>query len=398
MTIYIIRRFFQSLLFVLLASLLVYTGVIMWMPTGPKWRYDRLVEQYTAIMRSQGTPADVRPTSPDLARIERVWKVDKPWPLNFFTWLFDPSDTTQLDDNAQEVPKGIDVNVFDWHIKGSGILTGDLGTSTSTSKGAAVGDLIGAKASNTLLLVSVSLILSFLIAVPIGILGAVRKESKLSHALTFFSFAGRSIPPFAFGLMLVLLLAVVPYQLNHTYGWTWVPYLPANEPYDDGQQDNWINRIYHLVLPALTLSVIQVVWIARFVRSTMLEVLTQDYIRTARAKGLSSSRVIYKHALRNALIPLITIVGLLLPGLISGAVIVEQVFSYEGLGMLYYRALGGSFTTSGLNPDTMPPPIGYPLDFPLVMVMTIMLIAVVAFSNMLADILYTFADPRVSYS
>lgn len=398
MTIYIIRRFFQSLLFVLLASLLVYTGVILWMPTGPKWRYDMLIEQYKVLAASQGLSTDVQPTSPTLTRLEKTWKVDKPWPLNFAAWLFDPNDTTDLDDNAQEIPKGIDVNIFGWHIRGSGILTGDLGTSSNTSKGAAVGDLIGAKAGNTFLLVGVSLILSFLIAVPIGIIGAVRKDSKLSHALTFFSFAGRSIPPFAFGLMLVLFLAVIPYQLNHTYGWTWMPYLPPGEPYDDGQQDNWANRAYHLILPALTLAVIQVVWIARFVRTTMLEVLAQDYIRTARAKGLSSSRVIYKHALRNALIPLITIIGLLLPGLISGAVIVEQVFSYEGLGMLYYRALGGSFTTSGLNPDTMPPPIGYPLDFPLVMIMTIMLIAIVAFSNMLADILYAFADPRVNYS
>jgi peptide/nickel transport system permease protein len=398
MTIYIIRRFFQSLLFVLLASLLVYTGVIMWMPTGPKWRYDRLVTEFRAIMSTQGIDPSTFPQGPDLDRITSIWKVDRPWPVNFFTWLFDPSATTQLDENAQPVPKGIDLTIGGWHIQGSGILTGDFGGSTSTSRGAPIGELIAGKAGNTLLLVSVSLVLSFLIAIPVGVVGAVRKDSKFSHALTFITIAGRSVPPFAFGLTLVLLLAVVPYQLNHTYGWTWMPYLPPSEPYDDGQEGDWANRIYHLVLPAITLSVIQVVWIARFVRSTLLDVLSQDYIRTARAKGLSSWRVIYKHALRNALIPLITIIGLLLPGLISGAVIVEQVFSYEGLGMLYYRALGGSFTTSGLNPDTMPPPIGYPLDFPLVMVMTIMLIAVVAFSNMLADILYAFADPRVNYS
>ncbi|MEO8287838.1 MAG: ABC transporter permease [Chloroflexota bacterium] len=398
MTIYIVRRFFQSLLFILLAALLVYTGVILYMPTGPKWRYDRLIEQYKQLIINQGQDPNVAITSPDLDRIEKMWKVDKPWPLNFFTWLFDPDDTIEQDENFQQVQKGINVDIFGWHLQGSGILTGDLGTSTSASRGAPVSELIADKAGNTLLLVSVSLALSFLIGIPIGVLGAVRKNSLLSHVLTFFSFAGRSIPPFALGLVLVLVLAVVPYQLNKTAGWTWMPYLPASEPYDDGQEGNFLNRIYHLILPAITLAVIQIVWIARYVRSTLLDVLSQDYIRTARAKGLAPRRVIYKHALRNALIPLITIIGLLLPGLISGATIVEQVFSYEGLGMLYYRSLGGSFTTSGLNPDTMPAPIGFPIDFSLAMVMTIMLIAVVAFSNMLADILYAVADPRVSYS
>ncbi|MEO8287837.1 MAG: ABC transporter permease [Chloroflexota bacterium] len=415
MAIYSIRRFFQSLLFVVLASLLVYTGVVIWMPTGPKWQYDKIVTPYHELVASHelGTDENGKPLDPErvgfentimerwkgeIAQMDETWKLDKPWPLNFFTWLFDPNDTTEIDDNGRQHARGIHIDIGGWTIQGSGILTGNFGKSIGTTQRPDARTLIEGRAGRTLLLMGVSLMLSFLIAIPVGILGATRKDTRLGHVLTFMTLAGRSIPPFALGVVIVLFLAVVPYQLHTTAGWTWMPYLPAAEPFDDGQDNNWMNWLYHLILPAVTLAIIQVAWIARFVRSTMIEVLSQDYIRTAHSKGVSPRRVIFKHAMRNALIPLITIIGLLLPGLISGATIVEQVFSYEGLGMLYYRALGGTFSTTGLNPDTTPPPIGNPLDYPVVMVITIMLIAVVAFSNMLTDILYAVADPRVNYS
>jgi peptide/nickel transport system permease protein len=219
----------------------------------------------------------------------------------------------------------------------------------------------------------------------------------MAHALTFGAIAGRSIPPFALGLIFVILFAVVPYQLNTRGGVSWLPYLPPGEPYDLGMEGDWANRLWHLVLPATTLAIIQIVWLSRFVRSAMLEVLGQDYIRTARAKGLKPWQVNFKHALRNAALPIITVMGLMLPGLVSGAVVIENVFSYQGLGQLYYRALGGTLVTvggQGLLLDEIPP-IGGPLDFPLVLALTVMLIAVVAFSNMLADVLYAVADPRV---
>ena len=129
----------------------------------------------------------------------------------------------------------------------------------------------------------------------------------------------------------------------------------------------------------------------------MLEVLNQDYIRTARAKGLTSWQVNFKHALRNASLPIITALGLMLPGLVSGAIVIENVFGYQGLGQLYYRSLGGTLATfgsAGLGRDEVPP-IGRPIDIPLALALTIMLIAVVAFANMLADVLYSFTDPRV---
>jgi peptide/nickel transport system permease protein len=282
-------------------------------------------------------------------------------------------------------------------LRGSGVLTGDLGISRLIGRDAYVGDLIQANAGNTVLLTGTALVLTFAVAVPIGVLAAVRKRSALANALTFGAIAGRSIPPFALGLIFVILFAVIPYQLNTQGGVSWLPYLPPGEPYDLGMEADWANRIWHLVLPATTLAIMQIVWLSRFVRSAMSEVLEQDYIRTARAKGLPPWQVNFKHALRNAMLPIITILGLMLPGLVSGAIVIENVFGYRGLGQLYYKSLGGTLVTAGgqgLLLDEIPP-IGGPLDFPIVLALTIMLIGVVALSNMLADVLYSFADPRV---
>ncbi len=400
MTTYIIRRFIQSIFFIIAGGLFVYTALVIWMPTGPGWRAERMIEDYRQIIQ-QTNPGYTGPiNSPELDEIYSEYKIDRPWPVNFFVWLLDPSDTVQTAFDGTQTPKGIDITIFGWHIQGSGLLTGDWGESRWVSRGAEVRDLIGSNTGNTLALVGVALLLSLVIAVPLGVISAVRQGTWTGHFLTFTSFAGRSIPPYALGTVFVLALAVIPYQLHHSGGLTWLPYLPTGQPFDTDRDNNFINRVYHLALPAFTLSVIQVVWLSRFVRSSMLEVLNQDYIRTARAKGLSRARVLYKHALRNALIPLITVFGLALPGLASGAIIIEQVFSYSGLGQLYYRALGGSLVTvsgQGLGRDEIPP-IGYPIDFQIVLPITIMLIAVVAFSNMLADIAYTVADPRVGYS
>jgi peptide/nickel transport system permease protein len=393
-TTYIIRRFFQSVIFITVGALAVYTVVVLLMPFGPKFLYDRMIERYRSIDSSfQGTPR-----SPETDALIAAYKIDKPWPLNFAYWLFDPNDTIQrMPLTGREVPKGIDLQVGGLRLRGSGVLTGDLGVSRLIGRDAYVGDLIQANAGNTVLLTATALVLTFAVAVPIGVLAAVRKRSALANALTFGAIAGRSIPPFALGLIFVILFAVIPYQLNTQGGVSWLPYLPPGEPYDLGMEGDWANRIWHLVLPATTLAIMQIVWLSRFVRSAMLEVLEQDYIRTARAKGLPPWQVNFKHALRNAMLPIITILGLMLPGLVSGAVVIENVFGYRGLGQLYYKSLGGTLVTAGgqgLLLDEIPP-IGGPLDFPIVLALTIMLIGIVALSNMLADVLYSFADPRV---
>jgi peptide/nickel transport system permease protein len=387
-------------LFIFVGALFVYTALVMWMPAGPNWRAERMIEEFRKIS-AEVNPGYTGPfSSPELEEIYAQYKNDRPWPLSFLVWLFDPEHTTQEGPDGSPVSKGINVTILGVNIKGSGILTGDWGTSRFVHQGSNIRVMIGEQAGSTLLLVGVALLLSLIIAIPLGVLSAVRQGTYMGHLLTFASFAGRSIPPYALGTLFVLFLAVIPYQLHTFSGMTWLPYLPAGEAYSLDQENNNINRMYHLILPAFTLAFIQVMWLARFVRSSMLEVLNQDYIRTARAKGLSRTRVIYKHALRNALIPLITAFGLALPALVAGAIIIEQVFSYEGLGRLYYRALGGTLTTvggGGLGRDEIPP-IGNPIDFQVALPITIMLIIVVAFSNMLADIAYTVADPRVEYS
>jgi peptide/nickel transport system permease protein len=394
MTIYIVRRFLQSVLFIGFGALTVYTVVVLLMPNGPKFVYDRMIERFREIDPSfQGTPR-----SPETDLLIEQYKIDKPWPLNFAAWLFDPNDTTQRAPLSDEiVPAGIDLQIGGLRLKGSGLLTGDLGVSRWVRRDVYVADLIQTNVGNTVLLTGTALLLTFVVAVPIGVLSAVRKRSAMAHALTFGAIAGRSISPFALGLIFVILFAVIPYQLNTIAGLSWMPYLPPGETSDIGMEGDWVNRAYHLVLPAVTLAIIQIVWLSRFVRSSMLEVLGQDYIRTARAKGLTGWQVNFKHALRNASLPIITALGLMLPGLFSGAVVIENVFSYQGLGQLYYRALGGTLATfggAGLGRDEVPP-IGRPLDIPLVLALTIMLLAVVAFSNMLADVLYARADPRV---
>jgi peptide/nickel transport system permease protein len=407
MTLFIIRRILQAIAFIFLAILLVYTVVVWLMPTGPKASYELSLSQvryWNELIKEEPEAAEF--PGYEIARnavedLETSYKLDKPWPLSFFLWLFDPDDTTQVTREFETIPIGIDLGIGEWRLKGAGMLTGDFGTTKVIMRGTQVGALLSTKLGYSAILIGLTLVLAFLVAVPIGVIGAIRNHTTEAHALTFITLSFRSIPPFALGLVLVLVMGIVPYQLHHTQGWTWMPYLPINSIYDEGQEGNWVNRIYHLALPVFTLTVLQVPSIARYVRATFLDVLGQDYVRTARAKGLSRGRVLYRHALRNALIPLITLVGLAIPGVFSMAIIIEQVFSYPGIGMLYYGALGGTFRTASTfnlqDFNVIPPPVGGPLDNTLVLAITAMLIIVVALSNTIADILYVVVDPRVDY-
>jgi peptide/nickel transport system permease protein len=186
------------------------------------------------------------------------------------------------------------------------------------------------------------------------------------------------MPTFWLGLMLIIFLAVIPKQL-HLNGWTWLPYMPPGTTYDLDQENNFINRLYHLVLPVTVLAFVQIAGYSRYVRSSMLEVLRQDYVRTAWAKGLSQRVVILKHALRNALIPVITIVTLSLPALFSGAIATETVFAYSGMGKLFVDAV-------------------FQIDLTLVMAFLLIITTLIILSNILADVLYAVADPRIRFS
>jgi peptide/nickel transport system permease protein len=310
----------------------------------------------------------------------KAYKLDSPYPVNYLRWLFDPLDTTRLDpnDNAKEISKGIDLAVGDLRIKGAGVLTGDFGNSVQVAKGQSVLKLMGDRLGNTLALTVTALVLAILLAIPIGIISAIRQYSRLDYTATAFSFVGLSMPTFWLGLMLVIFMAVLPKQANLS-GLSWLPYLPPNAAYDIDQQDNILNRIYHLILPVTVLAFVNVAQFSRFIRASMLEVLRQDYVRTAWAKGLAQRTVILRHALRNALIPVITVITLSLPFLFSGAIATETVFGYPGMGQLFITSI-------------------FVLDIPLVMAFLLIITTLIVLSNILADVLYAVADPRIHYS
>ncbi len=281
--------------------------------------------------------------------------------------------------------------------RNGGILTGNWGNSWKVSWGTPVFDLIvgrGAYSStetgatiyhpaahwssplaNTFVLMAFSLILSLVIAFPIGIYSAVRQYSTGDYLVTLLSFCGIAIPTFWFALVLV----IIGFQFR-SWG---LPYPPTEGIVDDAtnlaQYTDIGIRLKHLILPVMVLSLTQVAGWSRFLRSAMLEVLRLDYVRTAWAKGLPQRTVILKHALRNALLPMITLIGLAIPGMFGGAILAERVFSYQGMGLLYFRALSTE-------------------DWPMVMAMLVISAVLVVVGNMLADVAYALTDPRIRYS
>jgi peptide/nickel transport system permease protein len=367
MATYIIRRFVQGFAVLVLATFVIYSILIV-TPGGPLDQL-ALLKQGRIIVN----PAYIQ-------SITERYKLDSPYPISYFRWLFDPKDTTRLDpnDDSRLIPKGIDIALGDLRIKGSGVLTGDFGTSVQVARGQPVMKLMGDRLGNTLALTVTSLFLAILIAIPIGVISAIRQYSRLDYTATAFSFVGLSMPTFWLGLMLVIFMAVLPKQANLS-GLSWLPYLPPNAAYDIDQQDNIVNRIYHLVLPVTVLAFVNIAQFSRFIRASMLEVLRQDYVRTAWAKGLAQRTVILRHALRNALIPVITVITLSLPFLFSGAIATETVFGYPGMGQLFVTSI-------------------FVLDIPLVMAFLLIITTLIILSNILADVLYAVADPRIHYS
>ena len=348
MTTYLIRRSLQGLIVLILSSVIIYF-LLGQMPGSP-----------VSALRS----GNERITAKAIRDLEKLMGWDKPWYERYFRWLFDPDKTSPIENP-------INIQIGDFKIQGSGFLTGNWGRSLTVAKGAPVIDQIKSRLPNTLILMITSVVLSMLIAFPIGVLSAVRQYSKLDYAVTMFSFFGISMPVFWFGLMLIILFAVKFKEWG-------LPSLPPGDLIDPTKPDDLANRLSHLILPVTVLSLTNVAGWSRYIRSGMLEVLRQDYVRTAWAKGLKQRVVILKHALRNALIPLITIVGLTLPGLFGGAIITETVFNYPGMGRLYLSALN--------------------YDWSLVMGILIISTVLVVVSNMLADVLYAVADPRIRYS
>jgi peptide/nickel transport system permease protein len=328
---------------------------------------------------------------------ERVWRqingqeqaviTKAVWPIGFFLWLFDPGDTTTINSDFDVVPKGIDWTLGDWHIKGSGALTGDFGDALTIGQGLPVTQAIGSRIGNTALLVLFALVPTILIALPFGVFSAARANSRVDNALTLGTFTGLSLPPYWLGLMLILFLAVIAKNL-HDHGWSWLPYLPPGSATAAGEEGDMPDRLYHVLLPAATLAIGQIAVLSRHVRFAMLEVLKKDYVRTAWAKGLPLRRVLFRHAFRNALIPAVTSIVITLPALVSGTVVVETVFGYSGIGQLFFKAMGGELGGKIQIPTFT--------DYNIVMVLMLLMVVIVVFANFIADVLYVLLNPRMS--
>ncbi len=244
----------------------------------------------------------------------------------------------------------------------SGALRGDLGISLSSNEPVAF--RIAQRLPNTLLLAGTALVVSILVGIPLGVVAALRRNSLPDFAVAIVSVMGVSVPAFWLGIILILAFSVS------------LRLLPSSGIASSGNEGDLGDRLQHLVMPALVLSTTVLPYVVRFTRSALLEVLHQDYVRTATAKGLSHVRVVYGHALRNALVPVVSIVGTLVPRLVGGSVVTEAVFGWPGMGRLAVEAANGR-------------------DYPLIVGITVIVAAVVVSSSLVVDLAYSWLDPRI---
>ena len=312
MTRFLLSRFVGTLVVLLLVSVGTFV-LINSAPGGP-----------TVLVNPELSPEDVE-------RIRRNLGLDQPLVVQYGKWL-------------------------------GALVQGDLGV--SLQYGASVQSVIFSRLPNTLFLGSVAFVFSALIGIFLGVVSAVRPRSWYDHAVTVVAFAGFSLPPFWLGLILILIFSV-NLQL-----------LPSSGIRPSDGSTGFLAVARHLVMPVIVLGLLNLAEITRYTRSAMLEVLGSDYIRTARAKGIAENRVIFRHALRNSMLPILTILGLILARLLGGTVVTETVFGWPGIGQLAIRAASTR-------------------DYPLMMGLTLVVAVLVVVLNFVVDVLYAAVDPRV---
>ncbi len=342
MTRYIIKRLIQGIPLLLIISVILF-----------------------ALMMSMGDPVATmggrRVTrAADYERLKHQLGLDKPIYMQYFYWLVGNTWTmTDLDgDSIAETP-GTRL----------GILRGDFGTSLVNRK--PVMQVIGERIPNTLILMLTGEVIVILGALLVGVYSALRQYSPLDHVVTALSFIGYSMPIFFIALLLMYVFAV----LFKRWG---LPYLPTVGMFDPQVGKTFGQVVYHMVLPVISMSIVSLASYSRYIRSTMLDVLNQDYIRTARSKGLPRRSVIFVHALKNASLPIATIVGLDLPFLLGGAVVTERIFAWPGMGRLFLDHVQRA-------------------DTPVVMgILMLVAVAVIVF-QIITDVVYAWLDPRIRY-
>ena len=361
---YILRRLLGAIPTLFVISLLIY-GFVLLAPGGPTARF---------AMNPKITPQA-------LAAFEHRWGLDQPLPVQYCRWLGvcnpDKDGVAQFVSN-QGLP-----NFLPGVLGGgdNGVLHLDLGVSSSS--GVPVSDVISERFPRTLVLAGVALIVWLTLALIFGVISAVKRYSKIDSAITVFNYIAYSFPTFWLGLLLIIIFSSalgwlpaggmwdvrnVPIFGSGAY-WSYLGAHPVNALGDLGR---------HLILPVATLVAVSVAGDSRFVRASMIDAMRQDFVRTARAKGVPERGVIFRHALRNALLPVVTNIGLELPFLFTGAIATETVFSWPGMGAQFITSIGQ-------------------YDYPVVMGISVITAVLVVGANLLADIVYAIVDPRISY-
>jgi peptide/nickel transport system permease protein len=321
MLLYVIRRLLQIVPLLLVISALIF-ALLYAMPGDPLYRM------------LQDIP-HLRPE--DYERLRKLYGFDDPFYVQYWKWL--------------------------WQLL-------QLNPGYSREYGQPVFEIIWPALKNTLVLTVLAVVIGKTIAILLGIFSAVRQYSLGDYFLTGATFIAYSVPAFWLGLMLIIVFSV-------KLGW-----LPTsgivNADFTPGNWEATVDWLKHLILPVAVLAISEIIQVQRFMRSSMLEVLRQDYLTTARAKGLSEIIVVGRHALKNALIPVVTIIAVTMPRVVGGSTVVETVFAYPGMGRLLYTSIMGN-------------------DYVVAMTVVMIIAVTVVFFNLLADIIYGWLDPRIRY-
>jgi peptide/nickel transport system permease protein len=352
MAAFLLRRIVQGILVLVVSSMAVYLLLYL-APGGP---LSEIIQQ-----KQQSSRYPIR--ADDIERLKRQYDLDLPLWKSYGRWAFGWPD---LPDRAPR----------------RGVIRGDFGESWRLSEHEPTMTVIVRALPNTLKLTVAAVLLSLAVGIPAGIYSAVHQYSRADYVITTATFFGTAMPVFWLGSMLILVFSF----LFKDWG---LPYLPPGSVsaardytlplFGRISAGSFLDQGLRMIMPTITLSLLFMAGWGRYTRSSMLDVLRQDYVRTARAKGLPERVVILKHALRNALIPLVTIVTLQIPFLFGGAIITETIFNWHGMGLLFIDSLSQS-------------------DWPVALTYLLILSGITVAANLIADVLYTLVDPRIRVS
>jgi len=318
MAMYVFKRVIQLIPLLLVISFVSF-GIYQLSPGDPVLAY---------------APREMMKHPEQLERLRRQLGLDKPWYVQYVRWM-------------------------------ERTATGDFGNSMIT--GQPVVQRLKLAIPNTLKITVISFVISFVLAIVIGVVSATRKYTLIDNVLTFFGFAGIAIPGFFLGILMMLLFAVK------------LRWLPSIGMYTPGKEGEFWDGLLHMIMPVTALAVGGIAATSRFVRSSLLEVLKMDYVRTARSKGPSERIVTYKHALRNSLMPVVTFLGLNMATFVGGALVIENLFAWPGMGRVSVQAV-------------------FQKDYPMVMATNLIFAFLTVIGNLIADIMYAVVDPRVKFS